>query len=187
MSIDIKTNIYTLLNIYAPNEKKSRNVFFDTLSELLIQNAQGVKVIGGDFNEINDQIDRKTISKSKITLNTHLKNLIKNNKLTDIWRVINPSKLHFTWRRKNKTEMSLIDFWLIDSNIVPLVYSTDIRPAIIQTTDHMAISIKLKLPGSRGPGFWKLNNSLLSDTGYIVFLPRGTTKKPSNSKLEYPT
>ena len=57
--------------------------FFDTLSELLIQKAQGVKVIGGDFNEINDKIDRKSVSQSKIILNTHLKNLIKNNKLTD--------------------------------------------------------------------------------------------------------
>ena len=87
-------------------------------------------------------------------------------KLVDIWRNLHSNRQQYTWRRKNNIEKSRIDIWLIDENIVPLVYSTDIRPALIQYTDHLAISLKIKLPTKRGPGFWKLNNSYIEDKLY---------------------
>ena len=79
---------------------------------------------------------------------------------------MNPDKKQFTWRRKNNVDKSRIDYWLIENNIIPLLLTTDIRPAIIKYTDHMAISIKLKTPLKRGPGFWKLNNTYLNDPEY---------------------
>lgn len=71
-------------------------------------------------------------------------------------------------KEKNGSDRSRIDFWLLDNtcSYFPLVKSTDIRPAIIDSTDHLAISFKLKYVNKRGPGFWKLTNSLLSDDTY---------------------
>ena len=44
---------------------------------------------------------------------------------------------------------------------------SDIRPAIIKYTDHMAVSLKLNIENiSKGPGYWKLNNNLLQDKKY---------------------
>ena len=77
-------------------------------------------------------------------------------------RHLNPTKKQFF------SDKSRIDFWLLDRNSIPLVHSCDIRPAIIQSTDHMAISIKLKSPFKRGQGFWKLNNSILSEPDYCT-------------------
>lgn len=168
MNIETQNNNISLLNIYAPNDKKQRNVFFDLISKILNEHSQGIKLIGGDFNEINDIRDRVSSSKSEVKINGKLTNLKRINNLTDIWRYLNPTKNQFTWRRKSHTDKSRIDFWLLDKNSIPLVHASDIRPAIIQSTDHMAISIKLKTPSKRGQGFWKLNNSILSEHEYCT-------------------
>ena len=92
--------------------------------------------------------------------------MIKLHKLIDIWKHINKDKCQYTWRRKNSVEKSRIDFWLTDKTLTPLIFHTDIRPALIQYTDHMAISLKLAIPNERGKGFWKLNNDHLNDLDY---------------------
>ena len=90
--------------------------------------------------------------------------------LTDIWKLKNPEKCQFTWRRKNSIEKSRIDFWLIDENITAQVVSADIRPAIIKSTDHLAVSLKIKSCRKRGPGYWKLNNTYLNDNEYFYLI-----------------
>lgn len=52
----------------------------------------------------------------------------------------------FTWRRQSHTDKSRIYIWLLDGNSMPLVHTGDMKPAIMQSTDHMAKSIKLKSP-----------------------------------------
>jgi len=132
----------------------------------LLEKSQGIKIIGGDFNDINDAKDRISSSKKQPKINDNLTKLKKNNNLTDIWRDFNQCKQQFTWRRKNGIDKSRIDFWLTDSNITPLILSTDIRPAPIYSTDHLAISLKIKRPLKRGPGFWKLNNQHLENSEF---------------------
>lgn len=61
-------------------------------------------------------------------------------------------------------------FWLIDDNLLPSILSSDIRPAVIKSTDHLAISLKIKPCSKRGLGFWKLNNSYLNDVEYISMI-----------------
>ena len=53
-----------------------------------------------------------------------------------------------------------------DSKYLNVIYSSDIRPAQISSTDHLAISLKIKITTDRGPGIWKFNNSLLQDKNY---------------------
>ena len=170
MNVDTEGNTYTLLNLYAPNNKNSRNSFFANMSTLLLNYSQGIKIVGGDFNETqNNNIDRKSRSISSQTSShkvTNLSKLLKNNSLTDIWRQLHPEKTQFTWRRKNNVDKSRIDYWLVEHNLTPLILSTDIRPASVQYTDHLAISLKLKIPLKRGPGYWKLNNAYLNDSEY---------------------
>ena len=98
---------------------------------------------------------------------SNLVKLIKDFKLLDIWRNLNKNKLQYTWKRKNGLEKSRIDFWLIEDSFRPIVISSDIRPAQIKSTYHMAISLKLQLHSIQGAGYWKMNNSFLSDQNYI--------------------
>ena len=87
--------------------------------------------------------------------------------LKDAWRNKNPHKTQFTWRRKCSKIYRRLDYWLISQNLIDQddITSCDIRPAIL--TDHQAISLKFgRVEIKRGPGYWKLNNSLLDNTDY---------------------
>ena len=45
--------------------------------------------------------------------------------------------------------------------------SSDIRPAMISSTDHQAISLKIRQrTENRGRGFFKINNSILDNNEY---------------------
>jgi len=57
-----------------------------------------------------------------------LQQLTKSNKLVDVWRKINNDKIQFTWKKRNNSEKSRIDYWLLDENIMQLVSSAHIRP-----------------------------------------------------------
>ena len=52
-------------------------------------------------------------------------------------------------------------------NLTKYVKKFDIQPSI--APDHCAVYIILSIPeiNSRGPGFWKFNNSLLADDEYL--------------------
>ena len=60
-----------------------------------------------------------------------------------------------------------LDFWLISNKLSDLVTTSGIIPAI--RTDHDAISLEMgELENElRGPGYWKMNCSLLADEEYV--------------------
>ena len=81
----------------------------------------------------------------------------------DIWRNRHTKLLQYTWRQRNPPVSSRLDMWLIHQSLVEWITKCDIRPAV--KTDHMAVSLQciFKL-FKRGPGTWKLNTSILSNT-----------------------
>ena len=88
--------------------------------------------------------------------------------LHNVWRVRNPDilvasrgakrLLSFFWR---------LDYWLISDSLYDLVTQVDILASI--NTEHSSILIELPdiQEACRGPGFWKLNSSLLSRPDYV--------------------
>jgi exonuclease III len=80
-----------------------------------------------------------------------LKSVIKSHKLIDIWRHKKKTKPQFTWNRKDKSEATRIDYFLVSSEILMNSYSCDIRPIVLKFTGHNSISLKLKLfKGNKG-------------------------------------
>ena len=65
---------------------------------------------------------------------------------------------------------SRIDYFLIGKELE--VDKCDIRPAQIMFTDHMAVFLKIKCDSkcNRGPGVWKINNSILANEEYCTRL-----------------
>ena len=172
INIEIEDSIYTLVNVYAPNIPKNRNIFFKKVKEIITKNSLGMVIIGGDMNDTLTKIDKKNkVSTQKLKQTKpvfSLKSLIKTQKLSDIWREIHGKEIQFTWRRKNNlNEASRIDFFLTCPEIRTKIESTDIRPAIITHTDHQAISIKIKgRSDQKGKGYFKINNSILENEEY---------------------
>jgi len=126
-------------------------------------------VVGGDLNcPLNPVIDKRGGNmiprQSVISIIEELQSELD---LHDIWRVKNPTVRSFTWSQSNPLIFSRLDYWLISNSLSDNVYNVDIISAI--ETDHSATKIEFQDVDDKvkGPGFWKLNCSLLNDKQYV--------------------
>ena len=86
--------------------------------------------------------------------------------LTDSWRLKHPDKRQYTWHSNSKPHIHCrLDYFLISDNIINILKDTSISPGY--KTDHSLVSLTLStLKYERGPGYFKLNNSILTDENY---------------------
>ena len=123
----------------------------------------------GDLNcPLNPIIDKRggNLIPRQAVINT-IKLLQSELDLHDIWRVKNPTKRSYTWSQSSPLIFSRLDYRLISNSLSDNVCKVDMISAI--KTDHSAIVIELQDVEHqvKGPGFWKLNCSLLNDTEYV--------------------
>ena len=52
---------FSLVCIYAPNSNTLRNMFSKKVSNLCKEHGTGILVVGGDFSEIMQDIDRRSL------------------------------------------------------------------------------------------------------------------------------
>ena len=172
LKVEIDEKAYALVNIYTLNRDKDLTVFFKNVHKVIrdkdIDCEENI-IIGGDFNcPLNPEMDkkggvmtpRKTVVESTSCMQSELD-------LIDIWRIKNPDTRSYTWSQKSPNVFCRLDYWLISNNLQDFVKSTDIIPAI--KTDHAAIDLVFTDIDTelKGPGFWKMNCSLLEDENYI--------------------
>ena len=85
----------------------------------------------------------------------------------DIWRILNQEEERFTWRRKKPDIQCRLDFFLISQSLISKINTSDIVPGY--KTDHSMITMAIVTNSNpRGPGFWKLNTSFLSEDNYVT-------------------
>ncbi len=86
--------------------------------------------------------------------------------LVDIWRTKNRYKRQYTWSQMSPQVACRLDMWLIPSDLAQIVETAEIVPAI--ATDHSAITVRIRSGEQilRGPGFWKLNTTVLKEKQY---------------------
>ena len=109
----------------------------------------------------------------------------------DVWRIKHPSQKSFTWSQKSPFIFCRLDYWLISDSLYDMVGNVDIIPAI--KTDHSAIILQLHKieEGVKGPGFWKMNTSILNDAAYIdevkkkVLIWREEAKEVSDKRVTW--
>ena len=79
--------------------------------------------------------------------------------LVDVWRVLHPKIIRYTWRRRRPKVQCRLDFFLANQNVANITTLLEIHPGY--KTDHSMITLKIPLHRNpRGPGLWKLNTSL---------------------------
>ena len=172
VKVAIQDKMYVLINIYAPNKDENIVKFFkDLLTKLATENLDSEEniVIGGDFNcPLNPTLDKQggimTPRKSVINCINDVQTQLD---LVDIWRIKNPQTKSFTWSQRSPLIFCRLDYWLISNNLHDWVKATNIIPAI--RTDHSAIYLEFGNVDkeAKGPGFWKMNTSILKDEEYI--------------------
>ena len=165
---DLKSNgkSITLTNIYAPNEDDP--AFFKNLLDHLQDFERDEIIIGGDFNLVLDVEKDKKGGLPKTHHNAQKTSLeiCDNLDLVDAWRILNPEEKRYTWRQTQPTVHCRLDFFLTSQSLLGNIISANILPGF--KTDHSMITLNISLHSNpRGPGFWKLNTSLLADKDYV--------------------
>ena len=167
MDVTLGEQRITLVNLYGPN--KDDTSFFTNLMDLVENLPNDNRIFGGDFNVILDlEIDRKGGSKlTNFKSQEIIQQWLSEKDLVDIWRVQNPDRKMYTWSRKKPIKIfSRLDYFLVSFGLQGYINKTDILPGF--KSDHSAIKISLVISSNkRGPGFWKLNCSLLENEKYI--------------------
>ena len=131
----INGKTFTIANVYAPNT--DNRMFFQNCVNNLNTEAEH-KIIAGDLNVVlNEELDYKSRStqgrhnvKAAATINSFLeeKNWI------DVWRIKNPDKFQFTWKRTKPLCLSRLDYFLIPQENLGFIADCQIISGI--ESDH---------------------------------------------------
>ena len=90
--------------------------------------------------------------------------------LCDVWRIRNPDSIRFTYRSKSPFLQCKLDYLFISDSIQEDVNQIDILASL--NSDHSPVYLKFSEGNetSRGPSYWKFNNSLLDDQHFVTSL-----------------
>ena len=167
---------FKLVNVYAPNSDSDKIKFFKYLKRRFTKHLKVSDniIIGGDFNTVLDpKLDKKGGSQTQSTAQKETVRIIESLKeelgINEPWRRKHPMERRYTWKGKRGNEIihSRLDLWFISDSLYDNIEKVEIIPSIL--SDHSAVYLHLKsIPKSdKGKGYWRLNNSFLSEEAYI--------------------
>ena len=168
--IDFCNLLLNIVNIYSPTVVSDRKIFFSSLHNYFL--SQGLLLIGGDFNCIDNVLDKLNCSAVPSADKTSLVTLMSDFSLVDVWRKQNPRGISFTWFNSSRSQASRIDRFFIAKSLLRNASSCHILPCVL--SDHEYLKLDLSFEGviARGSGVWRFNNSLLFNAEFKVFLKR---------------
>ena len=183
LNLSILDELYTVVNIYAPNNEKQRTELFSKVEKWLSKYADSKEncFVAGDFNLTpNPILDRKNgndnyMDKSRQRFNK----LCKSFELCDLWRIKNPQKIEFTCRVQSR-----IDLMLCTNTLYKRLNNVNIAHPYVYS-DHQLLIAKFNvIQHARGPGYWKLNCSILNDDVYVTEMKSMLRRLKSENKMK---
>ena len=157
-------------NIYCPNidEVETMMRVNEWLSEMQVDNV----IIAGDFNITLDPVrdrewpNQRTVRDYCRRRSKAVRETLEEFQLVDVWRKQNPDASQYTFSRG--TSRSRLDYFFISEHLCsPGVKVTCVIMSPF-LADHRAVQLKVcPVRQARGPGYWKFNNSLLSDENFV--------------------
>ena len=159
-----------LANIYGPNNDNP--IFFQNLFHDLEIYQEFPTVLGGDYNICLDKLDKTGGRPFHLSHPLARKTLLENLdtfQLVDSWRILHPQEKEFTWRQRNTGIACRLDFFLVSVGLLDQIENNKITHGY--RSDHSFISINFETQKQmRGPGFFKLNTSLLLQQEYVQMI-----------------
>ena len=167
LDITVEDNRLTLINVYGPNTDCSD--FYEKVRDTFLEFDNEFFILCGDLNlALNPAVDTynyKNINNPKAR--EKLLEIMEDLHIIDYYRVLNPDKLVYTWRKKkNPCIQGRLDYILISEGLSNSVESYTIKPGY--RSDHSIVVLELKFNSFiKGRGLWKFNNTLLYDKTYV--------------------
>lgn len=155
----------SLLNVYAPNENCP--LFFKNIFDLVLDKANGVLLVGGDFNLVLNPLLDKSSTQTLPYLSTSsraLQNRCEELGLTDVWRHLNPKTRDYTFYSHPHLSYSRIDYFFTPKTELYRITHCQIHN--ITLSDHAPISLTWNIGRLKLPSRWRLNTSLLGTSAF---------------------
>ncbi len=161
--------VLSVLNVYAPNVDAENALFWDTVAGSLAgMRGRNPELILGDFNMVEDSMDRLPPRCDQAAEVESLGKLVGTLRLVDGWRVNNPNTRAYTYLQAATSSQSRIDRIYASSELMQRAEDWEIMGSGI-LTDHRVVSVSLanyKAPGT-GRGRWAMPQVLLTDGEFV--------------------
>ena len=154
-----------ILNVYAPNDAKSNENFWEKLNETMRTHANlRPDVMLGDFNIVEDSLDRLPCHPDNAPAVAALGELKSTLNLIDGWRRTHPNRREYTHLHAPNASQGRIDRIYINNNLLPTAKEWNIDPPTIET-DHWLVSARITTPESPevGKGRWQIPTYLFEN------------------------
>ena len=179
---------FALINVYAPNADNEKIKFFKKIT-YVVENYVSSEIcnliIAGDMNTVgNNELDNLFGSAHAKSVTIAFNLMIEKLGLIDVWRMHHPNEKGFTWSRhgSHTTCARRLDYVLVNESLHMKSQSSAIIP--YSKSDHCIVNINIEInQQKRGPGFWKMNNSLLQNKDYVDFI-KGVMKDIKNNDVD---
>lgn len=153
----------TILNVYAPNAPHQHPEFWNTISSALNLHSLRPEILLGNFNLVEDAIDRTPAHKDPETAVRSLRDLREELNVLNTWHNDNPTTRQYTFSNSNHSH-SQIDRIYTLPQLAHSLYNWEVKITPIPT-DHKLVSVRFAPP--RTPyvrsGRWTWLLGLLTD------------------------
>eukprot|EP00111_Clytia_hemisphaerica_P010113 TCONS_00029571-protein len=174
LQVSLGVNTLNFCCVYAPDKPGCRPNFFEGLfSKLTTFCGSHPLIIGGDFNFVeNPRVDRfgPVLARSQFTKGREeFDQITQHFNLCDRFTRNGKPEHDFTWSNKEGTVRSRLDRIYV-TNIDDLQVRA-VKSMRVGFSDHNPVFLSCKvLNENRGPGYWKMNTSILEEPGFQFHL-----------------
>ena len=169
INITADSQDYVLINFYNSNSEREQLISIKSLDECIdshVLDDSRHAILSGDFNLVFD-IDMDAHGGSP-TIKTKslsaLIELLEKLDVSDIYRIRNPNKKRYTFRQKNRNNVTIhrrLDYIFLSNSLQEYANNIDILPSMLSDHSPVLLSLSDVKNHERGRGSWKFNNSLL--------------------------
>src|SRR5882672_8948777 len=153
-----------LLNLYAPNNNKEKESFFKKVTAMVKKNEYKNLCIMGDFNCVENDIDRSPPHRDNKVVVASLNKIIMHHKLVDVWRMQNPIVREFSFIQTSTKAMACLDRIYVHKDLLNYVYDNEVGMGQ-EISDHDPVFVKMmadNLPYC-GEGLWRLPDEMVKN------------------------
>ncbi|TFK62737.1 DNase I-like protein, partial [Pluteus cervinus] len=158
-------NKFHILAIYAPNNHTENADFWEEITQILREeHLPHPDIVLGDFNLVEDQLDRMPSHPDPERATSALQELKSEYNLIDGWRYENENIVQYTYMQVGGKIHSRLDRIYINEALLPNTHKWEIQSIGI-ATDHKLVSAQVINPTKPwiGKGRWSVPLSILKD------------------------
>jgi exonuclease III len=155
--------------VYSPNKTQEKMKHYKRIQSILQQymNITGHVILSGNFNCIyNADLDNLAGAPHPHIEREQFQDLIEATDLHDLWRYHHENETNFTYKRKLQPIVMRVDYIFVNQYTLDCGVSCEIID--IPFSDHRGVIMNTVNDNiEQGPGYWKINDTLLKDEYYV--------------------